>query len=152
VYVYCTTLRVLALTTPPTALESLDAGLTPNWRRQTRQSRFERAFLYISSLKVSVGVATRFERSCRISLTRTLPLSFFTSPSSADCACARPKQVWFGTYQRWKVFWIFPHDLTSASGFTTAQSVAHSPSYSLDTGDWTVAATSWPLTTTYCRG
>ena len=42
------------------ALESLDAGLTPNLRRQNRSSRFDRAFLYISSLKGSAGVATRF--------------------------------------------------------------------------------------------
>ena len=55
----CTTLRALALTTPPTALESLDAGLTPNWRRQKRSSRFERAFLYFL-IESSVGVATRF--------------------------------------------------------------------------------------------
>jgi hypothetical protein len=64
----CTALRALALTTPRTALESLNAGLTPNWRRQKRSSRFEHAFLYISSLKVSVGVAMRFGRSCRISI------------------------------------------------------------------------------------
>jgi hypothetical protein len=64
----CTTLRALALTTPPTALESFDAGLTTNWRRQNRSSRFERSFLYISSSKVSAGVATRFvgRLKCRV--------------------------------------------------------------------------------------
>ena len=76
----CTTLRPLALTTPPTALESRDAGLTPDWRRQKRSSRFEREFLCISSLEVRLalplvlwGVWTAaFERSCRISLTRRI--------------------------------------------------------------------------------
>jgi len=58
----CTTLQALVLTTPPTALELLDAGLTPDWRRQNRSSRFESAFLCISSLKVSAGVATRVMR------------------------------------------------------------------------------------------
>ena len=65
----CTALRARALTTPPTALESLDAELTPNWRRQKRSStRFEREFLYISSCENSVGVATRFVRrlNCRV--------------------------------------------------------------------------------------
>jgi hypothetical protein len=64
----CRTLRTLALTTPPTALESLDAGLTPDWRRQKRSSRFERVYLYISSLESSVGVATRFvgRLNCRV--------------------------------------------------------------------------------------
>ena len=56
----CTTLRALALSMPPTALESLDAGLKPKRRRQNRSSKFEHAFLYIFSLKVSAGVATRF--------------------------------------------------------------------------------------------
>jgi len=56
------------LTTPPTALESLDAELTPNWRRQKRSSRFEREFLYISSFENPIGVATRFVRrlNCRV--------------------------------------------------------------------------------------
>jgi hypothetical protein len=45
---------------PPSALESLDGGLTLSWRCQKRSCRFEHVFIYISSLKVSVGVATRF--------------------------------------------------------------------------------------------
>ena len=56
----CIALRARALTAPAAALETLDAELTPNWRRQKRSSRFEREFLCISSFENSVGVATRF--------------------------------------------------------------------------------------------
>jgi hypothetical protein len=86
--VYCTTLRALALTTPPTTLESLDAGLKPNWRRQKRSCRSESAFLYISSFKkfdcrchafCGASQLPRFERSCRISLTVWASYSFIAS-------------------------------------------------------------------------
>ena len=84
----CTTLRALALTTPPTALESLDDGLTPNRRLQKRWSRFERAFLYIFSLKVRLALprvlwarlnhrvlSARVESALKCSAIKTLPSS-----------------------------------------------------------------------------
>jgi hypothetical protein len=72
----CTALRTLALATPPAALETPDAGLTPTWRRQKRSCRFERAFLYFLIWKFGwrwhafceAFQTPRFESSCRMAL------------------------------------------------------------------------------------
>ena len=88
----CTALRARALTTPPAALETLDAELTPNWRRQKRSSRFECEFLYISSFENSVGVVTRFVRrlNCRVLSARVeSALRWIRVHTIRDCPRAR---------------------------------------------------------------